>query len=55
MSAAMQGAGLGLTSMRERARLAGGEITIDSRPMHGTEIHVRVTFDLENESQKAAV
>ncbi len=28
--------GLGLVSMRERARLAGGELSIDSRPGHGT-------------------
>lgn len=55
MSAAMQGAGLGLLSMRERARLVGGEITIDSRPMHGTKIHVRLPFDAVTESQKAVV
>jgi PAS domain S-box-containing protein len=30
--------GLGLVSMRERLRLVGGRITIDSRPSHGTRI-----------------
>ena len=35
-------AGLGLISMRERLRLIGGEISIDSRPGQGTRIDVRV-------------
>jgi signal transduction histidine kinase len=39
---ARQGVGLGLTSMRERVRLVNGTITIDSKPMSGTTIHVRV-------------
>jgi len=39
---AMRGKGLGLTSMRERVRLLNGTITIQSRPMGGTSIHVRV-------------
>ena len=34
--------GLGLVSMRERLRLVGGEIVIDSRPSGGTRIDVRV-------------
>jgi len=54
-SVALQGAGLGLTSMQERARLVGGEITIDSRPRSGTKIHVRVPFDSGIDSRKAAV
>lgn len=53
--AALQGAGLGLTSMQERARLVAGEITIDSRPMCGTKIHVRVPFDSGIDSIKVAV
>jgi len=53
-SAALQSPGLGLTSMRERTRLMAGEITIDSRPMHGTTIHVRVPVDSEVDSQKLA-
>lgn len=34
--------GLGLVSMRERLRLVGGEIVIDSHPSCGTRINVRV-------------
>lgn len=33
--------GLGLTSMRERARMINGELTIESHPNGGTTIHVR--------------
>jgi signal transduction histidine kinase len=33
---------LGLTSMRERAKLINGTITIDSKAMSGTTIRVRV-------------
>jgi PAS domain S-box-containing protein len=40
--AAMNGRGLGLISMRERANLVRGTISITSRPMGGTEISVRV-------------
>jgi len=43
--AAMQGAGLGLTSMRERVRLVHGNIAINSKPMRGTTIHVRVPLN----------
>jgi PAS domain S-box-containing protein len=42
---AMQGAGLGLTSMRERARLVNGNIAIESKPMGGTQIHARVPLE----------
>jgi hypothetical protein len=41
---ALQGKGLGLTSMRERVRLVNGTILIDSKPMGGTTIHVCVPF-----------
>jgi signal transduction histidine kinase len=34
--------GLGLLGMRERLRLVGGSLSIDSRPSKGTEINVRV-------------
>jgi signal transduction histidine kinase len=37
--------GLGLVSMRERARLIGGEITIEAAPGRGTSIVVRVPVD----------
>ena len=39
---AMDKPGLGLSSMRERARLIGGEIEIDAAPGLGTRITVRV-------------
>ena len=42
VEAALQGKGLGLTSMRERVRLVNGTISIESKPMGGTTIHVRV-------------
>ena len=42
VEAASQGKGLGITSMRERIRLLNGTISIESKPMAGTTIHVRV-------------
>jgi len=36
------GRGLGLTSMRERARLVGGACTIESEPGEGTRVRVRL-------------
>jgi signal transduction histidine kinase len=33
---------LGLTSMRERVRMVGGQFSIESQPMHGTRILVQV-------------
>lgn len=44
---ALQGKGLGLTSMRERVRLANGSITLHSKPMGGTRIHVRIPLSAE--------
>jgi PAS domain S-box-containing protein len=41
------GRGLGLTSMLERVRLVGGTIAIDSKPMEGTAIHVRIPLGAE--------
>jgi signal transduction histidine kinase len=35
-------AGIGLISMRERLRLVGGILTVESEPSHGTRIRVRV-------------
>jgi PAS domain S-box-containing protein len=52
--AAIQGRGLGLTSMQERVRLVNGTIVIQSRPMGGTTIHVRVPLTSERAPQKAA-
>ena len=34
--------GLGFVSMRERLRLVGGQITVDSRPSQGTRLEIRV-------------
>jgi len=45
---AMNQGGLGLISMRERVRLVSGTIVIESKPMHGTTIHVRVPFGCEH-------
>jgi PAS domain S-box-containing protein len=35
-------AGLGLISMRERVRLVGGHLSVESEPSRGTRIHVRI-------------
>jgi PAS domain S-box-containing protein len=51
---AKQGRGLGLTSMQERVRFVSGTISIESKPMGGTTIHVRVPVELGHESQRAA-
>jgi signal transduction histidine kinase len=40
--AADYGRGLGVAGMQERASLAGGQVTIDSRPGQGTTVHVVV-------------
>src|ERR1700756_2796830 len=53
VEAALQGKGLGLTSMRERVRLVNGTISIESKPMGGTTIHVRVPFGSEQSFQTA--
>jgi len=50
---ALQGRGLGLISMRERVRLVNGRILIESKPMGGTAIHVRVPLEPEQGSQRA--
>jgi PAS domain S-box-containing protein len=52
---AMQGRGLGLTSMQERVRLLKGSIEIQSKPMGGTSIHVRVPFTSDSDSMWVAV
>jgi len=41
---AMNGRGLGLTSMQERMKLVDGELSIDSQPTRGTTIRARVPF-----------
>ena len=52
--AAMKSTGLGLTSMQERLRLVGGELSINSQPKGGTTIHARVPFDSISDSARAA-
>jgi len=54
VEAASQGKGLGLTSMRERVRLVNGTIEIQSKPMGGTTIHVRVPVESKQVSAKTA-
>lgn len=36
--------GLGFVSMRERLRMVGGDLTVDSSPAHGTELTVHVPY-----------
>jgi PAS domain S-box-containing protein len=55
VEAARQSRGLGLASMEERARLVKGTIAIESRPMSGTAIYVRVPLDLEQALDRKAV
>ena len=48
-------AGLGLISMRERLRLVGGQLSVESEPSHGTRIRVSVSLfraDAEGTSEK---
>ena len=54
LNTALQGRGLGLTSMQERVRLLNGTVLIQSTPMGGTTIHVRVPVMAEHASQRAA-
>ena len=53
LETAKEGRGLALTSMQERVRLINGIIEIQSKPMGGTTIHVRVPLRSEH-SQRAA-
>ena len=54
LETAMQGRGLGLASMQERVRLVNGTIEIQSEPMGGTTIYVRVPLRLESAPQRTA-
>jgi signal transduction histidine kinase len=49
---AMRGKGLGLISMRERVRLVNGSIAIESKPMGGTNIHVRIPLEQPSNSER---
>jgi len=55
IAAVKQGKGSGLTSMRERVRLVNGIIAIESKPMGGTTIHVRVPLESEHVAKRQAV
>ena len=54
VSAAMEGTGLGLVSMRERVRLVNGTVTIESKPKTGTIIHVCVPLPAEHSYRQRA-
>ena len=54
VEAAMQGRGLGLTSMKERIRLVNGMLEIQSKLMAGTTIHARVPLRSETLTKPAA-
>jgi PAS domain S-box-containing protein len=54
LETATQGRGLGLTSMQERVRLVNGIFEIQSKPMGGTTIHVRVPLSWGGDSMRAA-
>jgi PAS domain S-box-containing protein len=51
---AIYGHGLGLISMRERLKLAGGRISIESQPGMGTTIRARVPVSSMSDSVQAA-
>ena len=47
---------MGIRSMKERVNLLGGQITINSKPMQGTKISVKIPFKRqESESKKAHI
>jgi len=47
---------LGLRSMKERVNLLQGQMTIQSRPMKGTKIFIKIPFkERKNESEKANI
>jgi len=47
---AMRGPGLGLTSMKERLKVVGGQLSIDSQPGRGTMIHAVAPLCLPTKS-----
>jgi len=51
---AVKGRGLGITSMRERLKLVGGRLSIDSSPKSGTTIQASVPFLATAKSARAA-
>jgi signal transduction histidine kinase len=51
---ALVGAGLGLTSMKERMKLVNGHVSIDSEPGRGTVIHARVPLQVPKRAARSA-
>lgn len=51
VAAAMQGRGLGVTSMLERVRLLGGTVTIDSKPHGGTTVYACIPREAHQTQQ----
>jgi PAS domain S-box-containing protein len=51
VAAAMQGRGLGITSMLERVRLLGGTVTIDSKPRGGTTVYACIPLEAHQTQQ----
>ena len=49
----LKGTGLGLTSMKERLKLVGGELSIDTQLQHGTTIRARVPLSYRSNSSSA--
>jgi PAS domain S-box-containing protein len=47
---AMRGPGLGLSSMKERLKVVGGQLSIDSQPGRGTTIHAVAPLSLPTKS-----
>ena len=51
---AAKGSGLGITSMRERLKLVGGELSIESGPQKGTTVRAMVPVGSSKEIARAA-
>ena len=52
---ASNGHGLGLTSMKERLKLVRGELSIDTKPGHGTTVFARAPLTHDTSASGAAV
>jgi signal transduction histidine kinase len=53
LEAAARGRGLGLTSMKERLKLVGGELSIESQVKQGTTVFARVPLEATRERKRA--
>jgi PAS domain S-box-containing protein len=52
MDAATRGDGMGLTSMKERLRFLGGDLTVESKLHHGTTIYARVPLNAVSQAAR---